>query len=52
MAGRPAKLLGLFGYGNMNVALDKIAKRRGTPHADGPTSSTTTTRPTSPCSTR
>jgi alkaline phosphatase len=23
--------LGLFGYGNMNVALDKIAKRRGTP---------------------
>ena len=24
----PAKLLGLFGYGNMNVALDKIAKRR------------------------
>jgi alkaline phosphatase len=23
------KLLGLFGYGNMNVALDKIAKRRG-----------------------
>ena len=27
----PRKLLGLFGYGNMNVALDKIAKRRGTP---------------------
>ena len=26
----PDKLLGLFGYGNMNVALDKIAKRRGT----------------------
>jgi alkaline phosphatase len=24
----PAKLLGLFGYGNMNVAADKIAKRR------------------------
>jgi alkaline phosphatase len=23
------KLLGLFGYGNMNVALDKVAKRRG-----------------------
>jgi alkaline phosphatase len=31
----PRKLLGLFGYGNMNVALDKIAKRRGTPLADG-----------------
>ena len=28
MAGSPSKLLGLFGYGNMNVALDKIAKRR------------------------
>jgi alkaline phosphatase len=28
---RPRKLLGLFGYGNMNVALDKLAKRRGTP---------------------
>jgi alkaline phosphatase len=27
-AGTPNKLLGLFGYGNMNVALDKIAKRR------------------------
>lgn len=27
--GAPHKLLGLFGYGNMNVALDKIAKRRG-----------------------
>ena len=27
----PARLLGLFGYGNMNVALDKVAKRRGTP---------------------
>ena len=26
----PDKLLGLFGYGNMNVALDKIARRRGT----------------------
>src|SRR5262249_45185404 len=25
------KLLGLFGYGNMNVAFDKIAGRRGTP---------------------
>jgi alkaline phosphatase len=24
----PSKLLGLFGYGNMNVALDKLAKRR------------------------
>ena len=24
----PDKLLGLFGYGNMNVALDKIAKKR------------------------
>ncbi|HEX7476426.1 MAG TPA: alkaline phosphatase [Polyangiales bacterium] len=24
----PEKLLGLFGYGNMNVALDKLAKRR------------------------
>jgi len=31
----PRKLLGLFGYGNMNVALDKVAKRRGTPLADG-----------------
>jgi len=31
----PEKLLGLFGYGNMNVALDKVAKRRGTPLADG-----------------
>lgn len=27
----PTKLLGLFSFGNMNVALDKIAKRRGTP---------------------
>ena len=27
-AGGAPKLLGLFGYGNMNVALDKIAKRR------------------------
>lgn len=25
------KLIGLFAYGNMNVAMDKIAKRRGTP---------------------
>ncbi|MFN0122127.1 MAG: alkaline phosphatase, partial [Blastocatellia bacterium] len=25
----PDKLLGLFAYGNMNVALDKLAKRRG-----------------------
>ncbi|HVO11354.1 MAG TPA: alkaline phosphatase [Vicinamibacteria bacterium] len=24
----PPRLLGLFGYGNMNVALDKVAKRR------------------------
>jgi alkaline phosphatase len=31
----PRKLLGLFGYGNMNVALDKVAKRRGTPLPDG-----------------
>jgi alkaline phosphatase len=29
--GTPDRLLGLFAYGNMNVALDKIAKRRGTP---------------------
>jgi alkaline phosphatase len=29
--GAPDKLLGLFAYGNMNVALDKIAKRRGAP---------------------
>ena len=29
--GSPNKLLGLFGYGNMNVALDKLAKRRGVP---------------------
>ncbi len=35
VAAGPEKLLGLFGYGNMNVALDKIAKRRGTPLADG-----------------
>ena len=27
----PDKLLGLFGYGNMNTALDKLAKRRGIP---------------------
>jgi alkaline phosphatase len=26
----PTKLLGLFAYGNMNVALDKVAKRRNT----------------------
>ena len=26
----PDKLLGLFAYSNMNVALDKIGKRRGT----------------------
>lgn len=29
-SGAPDRLLGLFGYGNMNVALDEIAKRRGT----------------------
>ena len=30
LAGKtPSKLLGLFAYGNMNVALDKINKRRG-----------------------
>jgi len=30
LAGRtPHKLLGLFGYGNMNVALDKVNKQRG-----------------------
>jgi alkaline phosphatase len=28
LAASPRKLLGLFGYGNMNVALDKVAKRR------------------------
>jgi len=28
--GTPNKLLGLFGYGNMNVAMDKLAKRRNT----------------------
>jgi alkaline phosphatase len=33
----PDRLLGLFGYGNMNVALDKLAKRRGVP-VDGSTS--------------
>lgn len=33
-AGRsPSKLLGLFGYGNMNVAIDKIAKRRNAQQA-------------------
>lgn len=30
LRGRPDKLLGLFAYANMNVALDKIGKRRGT----------------------
>jgi len=34
----PKRLLGLFGYGNMNVALDKVAKRRGTPLPEGITS--------------
>lgn len=29
-SGTPQRLLGLFAYGNMNVALDKIAKRRNT----------------------
>jgi alkaline phosphatase len=33
----PDKLLGLFGYGNMNVALDKLAKRRGVPLAGSST---------------
>ena len=28
MAGRPDRLLGLFAWGNMNVALDKISERR------------------------
>ena len=32
--GTPSKLLGLFGYGNMNVAYDKIAKQRN-PGANG-----------------
>lgn len=31
----PRKLLGLFGYGNMNVAADKLAKRRGEPTPAG-----------------
>ncbi|MCM2332730.1 MAG: alkaline phosphatase [Anaeromyxobacteraceae bacterium] len=31
----PAKLLGLFAFGNMNPALDKLARRRGTPLPDG-----------------
>ncbi len=31
LAGNPNKLLGLFAFGNMNVALDKIAKRRNQP---------------------
>lgn len=30
-AGTPSKLLGLFSFSNMNVALDKIAGRRGNP---------------------
>jgi alkaline phosphatase len=34
LATHPRQLLGLFGYGNMNVALDKIAKRRN-PSAPG-----------------
>jgi alkaline phosphatase len=34
LAASPHKLLGLFGYGNMNVALDKVAKRRA-PAAHG-----------------
>jgi alkaline phosphatase len=34
-AGTPDKLLGLFAYGNMNVALDKIAKRRNVPVGGG-----------------
>lgn len=29
-SGAPDKLLGLFAYGNMNVAMDKLAKRRNT----------------------
>jgi alkaline phosphatase len=33
----PEKLLGLFAYGNMNVALDKIAKRRNAPLAGSST---------------
>ncbi len=33
----PDRLLGLFGYGNMNVALDKLAKRRNVP-VDGSSS--------------
>ncbi|HKX30128.1 MAG TPA: alkaline phosphatase [Blastocatellia bacterium] len=33
--GHANKLLGLFGYGNMNVAMDKIAKRRGVPVGGG-----------------
>jgi len=28
--GTPTRLLGLFGFGNMNVVLDKLAKRRNT----------------------
>jgi alkaline phosphatase len=30
-SGAPTRLLGLFGYGNMNASLDRLAKRRGTP---------------------
>jgi alkaline phosphatase len=37
VAGSPHHLLGLFGYGNMNVSLDKLAKRRNAP-LDGATS--------------
>jgi len=33
----PSRLLGLFGFGNMNVAVDKLAKRRGTLLAGAPT---------------
>lgn len=32
-AGAPDKLLGLFAYGNMNVAKDKLDARRGVSHA-------------------
>jgi alkaline phosphatase len=31
----PHRLLGLFGFGNMNTAVDKLAKRRGVPVAGG-----------------
>jgi alkaline phosphatase len=33
MGRSPSRLLGLFGYGNMNVAVDKIAKRRNAQQA-------------------